>query len=338
MGVAMMSCGDDADEQKVHFINSIPASGSEIAADETLVLSFDHPPGTVTVNQTSTIGAGQVATWKAQGLTPGQQVELEVQWDTGQTTLTFHVKAEDHPPPVDHEPPFVVEVTLPLSRCHLLYTEQVKLENGQAICEQGGLFFCGIWPSDLPGLEDRFDLRPSLEVPFEPALKYDDTLVVDTWLLNIGGIAIKFSEPIQKGIISTQIKETGRAHVVHVDWRYDSVRLLPLKAEFPYDTNYVRHVSFLPQNMFTLFPISVRILIAGASHLYSPRFLPVALAFSPVACRDRTDAYSSTIEASYRFLVHFPCASIKRGVANYLLSRPNWMPAPHGQGASASSS
>lgn len=239
----MIGCGDDADEQKVRFINSIPANGSEIASDETIVLIFDHPPGTVTVNQTPTTGADQVAIWKAQGFSPGQQVALEVKWGTGQATLTFHVKAEDHPPPVDHEPPFVVEVTLPLSRCHLLYTKQVKSEAGRAICDQGGLFFCGIWPPDLPGLEDRFDLRPSLEVPFHPALKYDDTLAVDTGLLNIGGIAIKFSESIQIGDISTPIKVTGKVAAVFVGWRDDSMSLVPTKSEFAPNATYIIEIT-----------------------------------------------------------------------------------------------
>jgi len=238
---AMMGCGDDADEQKARFINSIPANGSEIASDQTIVLSFDHPPGMVTVNHTHATTEGKQATWKAQGLISGQEVKLEVQWETGKAILTFQIKVKDD------EPPFVVEVTIPHriqgpiphSGCHFLYTKQVTSEIGRFLCHQNGVFFCGDWPSDLSELEGPLDPRPSLEVPFEPALKYGDTLVVDTNALNVQGIEVKFSEPIQSGETLTQIKGGREVPFLPV-WKYDSVGLFPTKAyEFENDTTYV---------------------------------------------------------------------------------------------------
>ena len=251
MLAAMIGCGDSDDNNKAVLISSIPASGDEITVGDNVVLLFDNPPGTVTVNNRSTTDTGTAAIWQALGITPGQQVKFEVKWDTGRTILTFGVKAKENGASTDNEPPFVVEISLPLSRCRLLYTKNVTSETGRAICDQDGLFFCGeAWPQGIPGLQassDRyFDLRPSFEVPFNPALKYqsNDTLVVDTRSLNADGIAIRFSEPIQKGEFFTHIKDGIGRNVYVPFWWFDSLWLVPGKVqEFDNDTTYILEIT-----------------------------------------------------------------------------------------------
>ena len=107
---------DDNDEvPTVNFIDSTPQTGGEIIPNGTLTLTFDNPPGAVTVIipdasgniqngiRTAATVQGNTATWNAIGLIPGQATTLVIEWTNtdgsgpNTTRLTLTVKAEDEP-------------------------------------------------------------------------------------------------------------------------------------------------------------------------------------------------------------------------------------------------
>jgi hypothetical protein len=98
----MIGCGDDDDddveEVAAALVSTAPASGAEIAANGVLTMTFDNPPGDVTVNGTPAVVAGKTATWNATGLTAGGTANLAIAWTIaggGSSTVTLTVKAED---------------------------------------------------------------------------------------------------------------------------------------------------------------------------------------------------------------------------------------------------
>ena len=94
--------GDDPDEEEVaaaEFSSAAPASGSEIAANATITLTFSSDPGEVTVAGATVTGGGktrQVAGPFAEGA-----LTLAVSWTNGDgsTSLNYTVKAADNTAP-----------------------------------------------------------------------------------------------------------------------------------------------------------------------------------------------------------------------------------------------
>jgi hypothetical protein len=98
----MIGCGDDdddtVDEVAAALVSTAPASGGEIAANGVLTITFDNPPGDVTVNGTPATVAGKTATWNATGLTAGSTANLAVAWTIaggGSSTVSLTVRDED---------------------------------------------------------------------------------------------------------------------------------------------------------------------------------------------------------------------------------------------------
>ena len=94
--------GDDTDEEEVaaaEFSSATPASGSEIAANSSITLTFSSDPGEVTVAGATVTGGGktrQVAGPFAEGA-----LTLAVSWTNGDgsTSLSYTVKAADNTAP-----------------------------------------------------------------------------------------------------------------------------------------------------------------------------------------------------------------------------------------------
>ncbi|MDE0019135.1 MAG: Ig-like domain-containing protein [Candidatus Poribacteria bacterium] len=94
--------GDDPDEEEVaaaEFSSAAPASGSEIAANTNITLTFSSDPGEVTVAGATVTGGGktrQVAGPFAEGA-----LTLAVSWTNGDgsTSLNYTVKAADNTAP-----------------------------------------------------------------------------------------------------------------------------------------------------------------------------------------------------------------------------------------------
>ncbi|MBI1929932.1 Ig-like domain-containing protein [Candidatus Poribacteria bacterium] len=100
LAVFMIGCGGGEEEEAAvkapNFVSSTPATGSEFAANGTLILTFDGTPAEVTVNGTPATVAGKTATWKPAANLPAGAVTLAVAWKGGAgTTLNFTVKAPD---------------------------------------------------------------------------------------------------------------------------------------------------------------------------------------------------------------------------------------------------
>jgi len=103
----MIGCGDDDDDSGTEeiaaaLVSTTPANGGEIAGNGQLIITFDNPPGAVTVNGTAAVVAGKTATWAATGLTPGGTATLNIAWDIaggGSSTVTLNVTAVDTTPP-----------------------------------------------------------------------------------------------------------------------------------------------------------------------------------------------------------------------------------------------
>jgi uncharacterized Zn-binding protein involved in type VI secretion len=97
--VFMVGCGGDDDDDTtedvvVNFVSANPASGSTIAGNAQISLTFDNAPADVTVNGTPATVAGKTATW-AGNLPPGAAA-LAVSWKGGAgTTLNYTVTAPD---------------------------------------------------------------------------------------------------------------------------------------------------------------------------------------------------------------------------------------------------
>ena len=99
----IVGCGGDDDEEEevaaAEFSSAAPASGSEIAANATITLTFSSDPGDVTVAGATVTGGGktrQVAGPFAEGA-----LTLAVSWTNGDgsTSLSYTVKAADNTAP-----------------------------------------------------------------------------------------------------------------------------------------------------------------------------------------------------------------------------------------------
>lgn len=99
----IVGCGGGDDEEEevaaAEFSSAAPASGSEIAANATITLTFSSDPGDVTVAGATVTGGGktrQVAGPFAEGA-----LTLAVSWTNGDgsTSLSYTVKAADNTAP-----------------------------------------------------------------------------------------------------------------------------------------------------------------------------------------------------------------------------------------------
>ena len=94
--IGLTGCDEDAvEEDPVAFVQAIPASGSEIQPDATIVASFDSTPTGVQVTgaKFSVSGANVTIT----GPFTAGTLELTITWADGATALTYTVKAEGTP-------------------------------------------------------------------------------------------------------------------------------------------------------------------------------------------------------------------------------------------------
>lgn len=106
VAVFVVGCGDDDDDDTTETPATVtattPADGGQIAANGTLTITFDNPPGDVTVNGSPATVTGKTATWTATGLTAGQSASIAIAWTIaggGSKTITLNVQAEDTTPP-----------------------------------------------------------------------------------------------------------------------------------------------------------------------------------------------------------------------------------------------
>jgi hypothetical protein len=93
-------CGE---EEADKIISTTPADGGEMSANGELKITFDKAVTEVKVNGTPADVAGTAATWKAQGLQPGQQT-LKIEWiyedgNTGSKQITLTIKESNFTPP-----------------------------------------------------------------------------------------------------------------------------------------------------------------------------------------------------------------------------------------------
>ena len=79
------------------FVSANPPSGSTIAANASITLTFDNAPADVTVSPGAAAPAGKTVTVSGP-FTPGP-LTLSVTWADGSTTLTYTVTAPDTDPP-----------------------------------------------------------------------------------------------------------------------------------------------------------------------------------------------------------------------------------------------
>ena len=97
----LVSCGGDDEEEEeaapAAFVSANPPSGSEIAANGSITLTFDNAPADVTVSAGTATPAGKTVT-VAGPFTPGP-LTLSVTWADGSTSLTYTVTAPDTDPP-----------------------------------------------------------------------------------------------------------------------------------------------------------------------------------------------------------------------------------------------
>ncbi len=98
LAVSMLAgCGgDDAEEEEAapaNFVSAAPPSGSEIAANASITLTFDNAPADVTSSAGVATAAGKNVT-VAGPFTPGP-LSLTITWADGTQTLTYTVTAPD---------------------------------------------------------------------------------------------------------------------------------------------------------------------------------------------------------------------------------------------------
>ena len=101
--IGLTGCGEDAvEEDPVEFVEAIPASGSEIQPDATIIVSFDGTPTGVQVTggKFSVSGANVTIT----GPFSAGALSVVITWSDGATSLSYNVKAltaetEDTPAP-----------------------------------------------------------------------------------------------------------------------------------------------------------------------------------------------------------------------------------------------
>ncbi|MCH8291323.1 Ig-like domain-containing protein [Candidatus Poribacteria bacterium] len=151
MVVFMIGCGDDDDDDdddsaavEATFVSSVPTSGGSIAANGTLVLTFDNPPVNVTVNGAAATIAGKTATFGGPFLASNA-----VAWENGpggsagSTTIALTVTVADTTAPtatggtvkdgdkdVDPEPLNTDGITIELSEAITKQSLKLTLEDG----------------------------------------------------------------------------------------------------------------------------------------------------------------------------------------------------------------
>ncbi len=150
MVVFMIGCGDDDDDDdddvavEATFVSSNPASGGSIAANGTLVLTFDAAPVNVTVNGAAATIAGKTATFGGPFLASNA-----VAWENGpggsagSTTIALTVTVADTTAPtatggtvkdgdkdVDPEPLNTDGITIEFSETITKQSLKLTLEDG----------------------------------------------------------------------------------------------------------------------------------------------------------------------------------------------------------------
>ena len=107
-GPLELTIGWDDEERTLHynvepppppaaFVSANPPSGSEVAANGTIEVTFTNPPSGVTVSRGTVIVAGKRAVITGP-FTPGLLI-LEISWDDGWHKLIYDVLAPDFTPP-----------------------------------------------------------------------------------------------------------------------------------------------------------------------------------------------------------------------------------------------
>lgn len=94
--IGLTGCGEDAvEEDPVEFVQAIPATGSEIQPDATIVAVFNAPPSGVDVNVPNgvTFSPSGTTVTITGGFTPGP-LTLVLTWASGATTLTYTVESD----------------------------------------------------------------------------------------------------------------------------------------------------------------------------------------------------------------------------------------------------
>ena len=89
--------GDDVTDEEVvvpaAFVSAAPPSGSTIAVNESITLTFDNAPADVTVSAGAPASSGKTVTVNGP-FTPGP-LNLTVTWADGTQTLTYTVTGPD---------------------------------------------------------------------------------------------------------------------------------------------------------------------------------------------------------------------------------------------------
>ena len=89
--------GDDVTDEEVvppaNFVSAAPPSGSEIAANGSITLTFDGEPSDVTVSAGAAVPSGKTVTVNGP-FTPGP-LNLTVTWADGTQTLIYTVTSPD---------------------------------------------------------------------------------------------------------------------------------------------------------------------------------------------------------------------------------------------------
>ncbi len=101
--IGLTGCGEDAvEEDPVNFVQAIPATGSDIQTDATIIATFDGTPDGVNVTggKFSVSGSNVTIT----GPFPAGALKLTITWSDGATALNYTVEApepdaSDIPPP-----------------------------------------------------------------------------------------------------------------------------------------------------------------------------------------------------------------------------------------------
>ena len=100
----ILGCSDDVEPPPsparanlVYFVSANPPSGSTIAPDGTITVTFDAAPDAVTVNQGTVTTAGQVVT--ISGPFPAGVLDLNITWADSSRVLQYTVILPGPPPP-----------------------------------------------------------------------------------------------------------------------------------------------------------------------------------------------------------------------------------------------
>ena len=111
--IGLTGCGEDAvEEDPVEFVQAIPATGSEIQEDATIIVSFDGTPDGVNVTggKFSVSGANVTIT----GPFTAGALNLTITWSDGAAALVYNVKAPaDTSEPSEPAPPPAGMVLIP---------------------------------------------------------------------------------------------------------------------------------------------------------------------------------------------------------------------------------